>query len=87
MERNFFFLFSIKLKNDRSFHYFFIDQQIGTLRFTSPVLASETIRFNVSGVILPNSFVVKFDPLVLVFLDVREVMSKISSSIVKNGAF
>jgi hypothetical protein len=56
------------------------------LRLSSPVFSSEAVGLDVSGIELPDSLIIELDPHVLIFFDVGEIMSEVSSSIMKDDS-
>lgn len=69
-EGGFLLLLSLELEDDGSLVDLFVDEEVCTLRLSPPVLSSETIGLDVSGIVVPDPFVIELNPLVLAFLDV-----------------
>lgn len=74
-----------KLQPNRCFFNFLIDKQVGTLTLPSPVFTTETINFNIMRIKLSNSFIIKLYPSIFALLDIAEIMTKLSTSIMQHN--
>jgi hypothetical protein len=69
------------------FLHFLIDQQVGTLAFSPPVLTTEAVHLDIMRIKLSHTLIVKLYPTAFRLLDVAEVMAKFSRSIVQDDSF
>lgn len=74
----------VKFKSQRSFLDFFINQEISTLTFPSPMFTSKTIDFDIMRVELPHSLVIELDPFCIGFFYITEIVPKLCTTIVQN---
>lgn len=65
----------------------FIDQQVGTLTLSPPVLTTKAVYFNIMRIKLSHAFVIELYPTAIRLLYVTEVMAEFGRSIVQNDSF
>lgn len=78
-------LIIIKLKSYWCFLNFLINKQVSTLTFSSPVFTTKTIYFNIMRIKLSDSFIIELNPSILALLNIAEIVTKLSTSIMQNN--
>lgn len=62
IEQTLFLLLVIELKMKWRLVHLLVDQQIGALAFSSPVLSSEAVNFDIMRVEFSHTLIIKLDP-------------------------